>query len=167
MNVKKYFCCVPIINVRQSVTVSHDKGTQLNGFEPEHVTAGNHEVYKNVAFRDEDRGIKDPGGVNNCNNSIPTPCNLDARRSSELSQESKDSTMSNGKPKTLCFNDIVVANLNGSSSSVNTDRSSNQSSFIKVGGSSEIYFSPGIKKYIIFTLNCQNLRIFLVVLRNR
>ena len=153
MNVKKYFCCVPIINVRQSVTVSHDKGTQLNGFEPEHVTAGNHEVYKNVAFRDEDRGIKDPGGVNNCNNSIPTPCNLDARRSSELSQESKDSTMSNGKPKTLCFNDIVVANLNGSSSSVNTDRSSNQSSFIKVGGSQVLRFTlVQVSRNILYSL---------------
>ena len=130
MNVKKYFCCVPIINVRQSVTVSHDKGTQLNGFEPEHVTSPNHEVYKNVAFREEDRAVKDVGdGVNN---NIPPPQNLDVRRCSELSQESKDSSMSNGKPKTLCFNDIVVANLNGSNSSVNTDRSSNQSGFAKV-----------------------------------
>ena len=126
MNVKKYFCCVPIINVRQSVTVSHDKGTQLNGFEPDHGTA-NHEVYKNVAFQDEDHSVKEPGVTN-----ILSPRNLDVRRCSELSQESKDSSMSNGKPKTLCFNDIVVANLNGSNSSVNTDRSSTQSGFVKV-----------------------------------
>ena len=84
-------------------------------------------MYKNVALQDEDHLMKEQG-VNN----VLSSRNLSVRRYSELSQESKDSSMSNGKLKTLCFNDIMVANLNGSNSSVNTDRSSTQSGFVKV-----------------------------------
>ena len=53
MNVKKFFCCVPIINVRQSVTVSHDKAVQHTAVEPED------EGYKNVAFIEPRRESED------------------------------------------------------------------------------------------------------------
>ena len=64
MNVKKFFCCVPIINVRQSVTVSHDKAVQHTAVEPEdegykNEPSGEDEGYKNVAFIEPRRESED------------------------------------------------------------------------------------------------------------
>jgi len=66
MNVKKFFCCVPIINVRQSVTLSHDKAVQHEQPEPEDNNEPEiNEGYKNVAFieprRESDGTVKGIG----------------------------------------------------------------------------------------------------------
>jgi len=118
MNVKKYFCCVPIINVRQSVTVSHDKGVQHNSID----AAPSTEVYKNVAFiEDEKRGSLD--------SRRPSAQSIGARRASGFSEDSKDSQ---GKLKEVCFRDIRINNLHGSQSSLNSGTGSNGGSFSKV-----------------------------------
>ena len=108
MNVKKYFCCVPIINVRQSVTVSHDKSTQHNGVVEGTDEGGKHEVYKNITFKEEQDLVKDP--------ELSQYPNRDFRRGSGLSQAS---TISNGKPKSLCFTDIAIGHDNNSTGSSN------------------------------------------------
>ena len=133
MNVKKFFCCVPIINVRQSVVVSHkstqhDAGTSTTDQPPlprslpaapyphgdpalpAATTPVDHgEGYKNAVFLEDDKENRGP--------------RLDVRRrSSALSQ---DSSVSNGRPRGINFNDIVInAGLNGSQNSLFTDRSS-------------------------------------------
>lgn len=86
------------------MTVSHDKGVQHNSLE----CSNNNEVYKNVAFLDTER--RSSNGE---------------RRFSNDSKISKDS---NGKAKEICYNDILINNLNGSQSSIN----STQSSLMKV-----------------------------------
>ena len=108
MDVKKFFCCVPIINVRQSVTLSQDKGCQYDS------SINSVEVYKNINF------TEDPFPAD-----VAAPPHLESRRlSSDLPTEKK----------TLCFNDIIVTEGTGSVSSVNTDKSgiSNHSAFLKV-----------------------------------
>ena len=127
MNVKKYFCCVPIINVRQSLVLHHDKSTQHDTGSstnnpppsrslptapalPAATPPGDPaEGYKNVAFLEDEKENRGP--------------RLDVRRrSSALSQ---DSSVSNGRTKGINFNDIVInTGLNGSQNSLYTDRSS-------------------------------------------
>ena len=117
MNVKKYFCCVPIINVRQSVTVSHDKSTQHNGLLQEGPgdgggggKRGKHEVYKNITFKDheQDDFMKE--------HEATLYSALDFRRGSNFSQAS---SISNGKPKSLRFTDITPTTDNLSTGSSN------------------------------------------------
>ena len=107
MDVKKFFCCVPIINVRQSVTLSQDKGCQYDS------SINSLEVYKNINFTD---------GPYHPEDAPPEKLYLDTeRRRSSTDQK-----------KILSFNDIVMTEGTGSVSSVNTDKSSNHSTLLKV-----------------------------------
>jgi hypothetical protein len=111
MDVKKFFCCVPIINVRQSVTLSQDKGCQYDS------SINSVEVYKNINFTEGNTSTP------------PEKLYLESQGS-----QRRLSTDTPAEKKTLCFNDILVTEGTGSVSSVNTDKSgiSNHSAFLKV-----------------------------------
>ena len=102
MNVKKFFCCVPIINVRQSVTVSHDKAVQHTAVEPED------EGYKNEPSG-EDEGYKnEPSGEDEGYKNVAF---IEPRR------ESEDSKKGIGPA------DVTMWNVHGSNSSLNSGAS--------------------------------------------
>ena len=129
MNIKKLFCCVPIINVRQNLTLTHDKAVQYNHvdivYPPNEVrpnevrlTSYKDECYRNAGFVEGEQHSKRVS-LDSCNGSSPG-CRGPEGDNTGLELKERHPLQEGGKPKEVSYHEILINHLTDSISSINT-----------------------------------------------